>query len=365
MKQALTIILVVMVFIVIIAVVPLLLRGGVGGVGGLSGGSNPAGIFKSFDQGQNWFLREEIMGREGKLSQFLVNDLVINKTKTEVMYLGTEGAGLYKSFDAGETWRPVIDEFANLSSQASIFKLVLNADNPDELYIAAFQGDFGFVFGSQDGGRSFEELYLTPVEGVAVFALAVDSFDFNHILIGTSQGGILESRDGGKSWSLIRWFPGAIKRIVVNSADSNEFFVSTISRKLFKTTDGGSSWLDLSNLLGQISSKARQVEDILFDSASSNIIYLATDFGLLESRDGGVSFSVMPLIVPPELLPIFTVAVLPTNPRTIYTAAGNQLFKSEDGGINWSVQALSTQKTIKLITFNPKDFRYIYIGLNQ
>jgi photosystem II stability/assembly factor-like uncharacterized protein len=359
MKQTLVIILVFVVIVVIVAVVPLALRGDRDGSYGSQG---PAGIFKSFDEGQNWFLRENINGQEVKLSGFSVESLVVGVGNPQIMYLGTEGKGLYKSFDAGETWRPVFDELGNLSSKATVFDIALNDSNEDELYLSVFQGNFGYVFKSQDGGRSFERVYITPSRGIAVGAITVDKSDFKHILIGTTQGGVLESGNSGQEWTLIRWFPGAVKGIVLNPVNANEIYLFTAASKLFKSVNGGSDWLDLSRLLGKISSSALKIEKIVFDPINHNTIYLATGYGILTSSNGGTDFSTLPLIVPPELLPIYDIAVVPQSPRVIYTAAGSQLFKSDDGGLSWSVQPLSTQKVIKLITFNPKDFRFIYLG---
>jgi len=359
MKQALVIILVFVVIVVIVAVVPLVLRG----TGDDSYGSQgPAGIFKSFDEGRTWFLREEIKGQDAKLSGFSVKSLVISDQNPQIMYLGTQDQGLFKSFDAGETWRPVFDELGNLSSKATIFDIALNDFDEDELYVAAFQGNFGYIFKSQDGGRSFERVYITPSRGIAVGAIAADKADFRHILIGTTQGGVLESKDGGQEWALIRWFPGAVKGIVLNPVRASEIYIFTSASKLFKSVNGGADWLDFSKVLTKISPKTLNIEKLVFDPIDRNAIYLATGFGILKSSNDGTDFSILPLIVPPELLPIYDIAVVPESPRVIYTAAGSQLFKSEDGGLSWSVQPLSTQKVVRLITFNPDDFRFIYLG---
>jgi photosystem II stability/assembly factor-like uncharacterized protein len=87
-------------------------------------------------------------------------------SQKNVWYAGTSPQGLFRSNDGGNTWDP-IDGFNN------------NSDLKN------------YVGSDQD---------LTP-DGGKTHSVQVDPGDPNHLYVGLSAGGFLESRDAGRSWT--------------------------------------------------------------------------------------------------------------------------------------------------------------------
>ena len=70
---------------------------------------------------------------------------------------------------------------------------------------------------------------------MGVFDLYIDPQDADHVVIATGQGGVLETRNGGRTWRVRRWFSEALTQILVNPVFFGEMFVTTSGENLFKT----------------------------------------------------------------------------------------------------------------------------------
>ena len=96
------------------------------------------GIFKSEDQGVNWF---PIFDDQPSLS---IGDMAIARDDPSIMYVGTgeanagggsmtyDGLGVYKSTDGGDTWEP-----KGLENVGSIGKVVIDPNDNERAYVAA------------------------------------------------------------------------------------------------------------------------------------------------------------------------------------------------------------------------------------
>ena len=60
----------------------------------------------------------------------LVNEMVVNPTNANVVYLGAAGGGVWKTIDGGQTWTPLTDNQRSLQIGA----LALESLNPDVVY---------------------------------------------------------------------------------------------------------------------------------------------------------------------------------------------------------------------------------------
>jgi hypothetical protein len=95
-----------------------------------------------------------------------------------------------KTTDGGITWNTISGY--NLGNYGTVYKMVANYDNPNQLLIGAY-GDILF---SNDGGTSFNLVKHTANMGAGLIIGGV-VWDGNNIYIGTNEGLITSSNSGG------------------------------------------------------------------------------------------------------------------------------------------------------------------------
>ena len=115
------------------------------------------------------------------------------------------------------------------------------------------------------------------------------------IYVGTDDGLVQVTEDGGKNWRKIDKFPGVgdmayVSRIVTSNHDANTAYVSFDNHQnndfkpyLLKTTDAGRTWTSLTANLP----KNGPVLAIAEDHVNPNLLFAGTEFGLWFSVDGG------------------------------------------------------------------------------
>jgi photosystem II stability/assembly factor-like uncharacterized protein len=115
------------------------------------------------------------------------------------------------------------------------------------------------------------------------------------IYVGTDDGLIQITEDGGKNWRKVEKLPDVpeladVSRIVASNTDANTAYVAFENRQnadfkpyLFKTTDAGRTWTAIkSNLPAN-----HPVWAIAEDHVNPNLLFVGTEFGLFFTIDGG------------------------------------------------------------------------------
>jgi photosystem II stability/assembly factor-like uncharacterized protein len=115
------------------------------------------------------------------------------------------------------------------------------------------------------------------------------------VYVGTDDGLVQVTEDGGKNWRKIDKFPGVadmayVSRVIASNHDANTAYVSFDNHQnndfkpyLLKTTDAGRTWTSLSANLP----KNGPVLAIAEDHVNPNLLFTGTEFGLWFSIDGG------------------------------------------------------------------------------
>jgi photosystem II stability/assembly factor-like uncharacterized protein len=115
------------------------------------------------------------------------------------------------------------------------------------------------------------------------------------IYVGTDDGLLQITEDGGKNWRKVDSIPGVaemsyVSRIVASNHDTNTVYVAFENHQnadfkpyLLKSTDAGRTWASIvSNL-----PKNQSVWAIAEDHVNPNLLFAGTEFGLYFSIDGG------------------------------------------------------------------------------
>lgn len=369
-------------FIFSIAGVKILQFGSVGG----GPSSSIESLLRSVDEGDIW---ENVSKSADKRLAFpqQILDLSFHPKDPDILYAGSKGAGLWKSNDTGKSWQKIFDASKILLPEADVYKVAISSSTPDVIYLAVFQDKRGRVLKSDNGAKSFREIYFTSVNQAGVYDIYVSPANSDVLSVITGQGGILESSTGGRTWKVRQWFIQALTKIMVNPVLSAERYLITGRREFFKTFDGGENWTKLEFLedenaqigrgfetSGRVgdqrvvgfppseeffaspfssSGSASRFEVIVMDPVRSATLFMGSRAGLSKSINGGFTWSRINVLIPPEALPVEAVAVRPYNNRVIFVGASSQLHQSRDGGINWSAKILPIKTRIKKLLFHP------------
>ena len=203
------------------------------------------GVWRTADGGAHW----TPMGN-GQLTSIGVSDIAFHPDNPDKMWIATgdgdfgdtRSIGVWVSEDGGLTWESTALDWAPYMGR-TLTRIIVNPEDPDTLLTASSVG----VYRSTNGGTSWS---LTLNGDIA--SLEIDPSNSNHILAGSFGNVIAESHDAGASWST-QYLDGnsfGISRIAVAFSPSAPDTVYAIAGKasnqgfrgIWRSTDGGSSW---------------------------------------------------------------------------------------------------------------------------
>ena len=199
--------------------------------------------------------------------------LLISSHKHTRLYFAANK--LFKSDDMGNTWQTISGD---LSRQIDRNKLP--------------------VMGKVWGMDALSKNGSTDIYGNIV-SIAESKFDENHLVIGTDDGLIQVTKDGGKNWTKIDNIPGVPERTYVNQIIASQHdkgvFYATFNHHrygnfkpfVFKSKDGGMSWSPIQGNLPERGS----VYSIAEDHVNPDLLFAGTEFGIFFTNDGGVQWT--------------------------------------------------------------------------
>lgn len=178
---------------------------------------------------------------------------------------------LHKSTDRGATWTVISPDLTSNDPAMQTFK--------------------------ESGGLTFD---VTAAENfTSIVAVAPSPLKRDLIWVGTDDGRVHVTRDGGESWDRIDGRakgapPGAwVPMIAASPHDAGSAFVvfddhrrSDMKPYVFRAEDYGRKWKNLTT--GELSGYALSV---LQDPVDPNLLFLGTEFGLFISVDGGLGWT--------------------------------------------------------------------------
>ncbi len=130
-------------------------------------------------------------------------------------------------------------------------------------------------------------------------SIAESPLDENLLYVGTDDGLIHITTDGGKNWRKVDNIAGVpertyVNQIVTSPTNKNVAYVAFNHHRygdfkpyLFKTTDAGNTWLPIQNNLPVRGT----VYCVAEDNVNGNLLFAGTEFGIYFSIDGGASWT--------------------------------------------------------------------------
>ncbi len=188
---------------------------------------------------------------------------------------------------------------------------------------------------------------MTGPFGGDVTALAIDPRSADRIWLGTSDGQIFRSTDGGSIWRRIR--PGvkapgfAITVILFDSEKPGVIYAGvkplldlndeTNGGGVFISENEGQNWKPLEGMRG------RSVRNITQSAQDPNTLAVAARDGVYYTTDRGKSWERITPINDPELKGFHSVAIDPRDAKIIYVGTHHLPWKTTDAGKTWKLAA--------------------------
>ena len=331
-------------------------------------------VFVSTDSGARFSHQPyipTITGKPGSIANVNVRSLTVDPSDNLRVYLGTYGNGLYFTANISEGWQKI----KSFPGDVTVNEVIVNPQNKCEIFA---------IFGNQllrsaDCTRTWSQLYLDADREAIFNTLAIDPRNPNNLYLGTSNGDILKSIDGGVSWRVLRRLNKGVAKIVLLPSDSRQVFVADVSSGFYSfvtnsNTDPRRSgdvdanftvadWMDLRAVLSDMDvDTSFQALEI---GASDGLILLATKNIIVKSPDHGVSWQKLSILPSEEQDLVTAVAIDPQNSNNLYYGTGLTFARSTDGGVTWSNIKLPTKRAVSEILIDYRHPNNIYLGVNS
>lgn len=233
--------------------------------------------------------------------------LLISKFDNKRLYFG--GNKLFRTDDQGSTWQ-VISPDLTRGVPKNFQKLMGRSWSIDEL---ATKGNMGYIT-----------------------AIAESPLDENYLIVGSGDGLIHYTKDGGKTWNKSENLKGLpdysrVHHIAASHFDKNiayaachNFIGGDYKPYIYKTEDGGETWFLISNNLPNFGS----TYTILEDHIDKNLLFTGTQFGLFFSKNGGKEWIQLKNGLP--TIAVMSLAIQPRENDLVVSTYGRSVFILDD-----------------------------------
>jgi len=252
------------------------------------------------------------------------------------IYLGTASGLLYRSDDAGARWQRMSPGFPRRG--VSLDDIVVDPRGTVLVGFWEVGGSQGGVAQSADGGKTFTMLPGIAGHSVRGLALARSNPD---VLVAGAIGGVFRSADRGRTWNRLtpEGHPDLrnVGSVAVDPTDPMVIYAGTWHLP-WKSTDGGRSWFPIS--AGMIDDS--DVMTLTVDRSNPQTVFATACSGIYRSTDGASRWSKVRGI-PSSSRRTRAFAQSPDNHNLLFAGTVEGLWMSEDGGITWR---MGTQKEL-------------------
>jgi photosystem II stability/assembly factor-like uncharacterized protein len=278
--------------------------------------------------------------------------VAVDPESPKTVLAGARNTLLYASQDFGGTWEALDFPKRNLGEVTSI---IIDPANSMHYVVGVLDAFGGGLFQSQDAGKSWT---ITPdIKDFGVRALAVSMSNPSEFVAGTLHG-VMMSSDSGKTWTRIsdpnNLEMQGITSLAIDPKDGNVIYAGT-SHLPWKTTDGGKTWESIHS--GMIDDS--DVFSIYVDPAQPEDVFASACSGIYSSLNRGDSWKKLAGI-PNTSRRTHVIRRDRMQPNVIYAGTTTGLFKSSNGGLIWKTV---NSAQVNSIAFDPAQPTTMYMAM--
>jgi hypothetical protein len=220
------------------------------------------------------------------------------------------------------------------------------------------------AFGASLPPSTWVALHALPQQGHgAILALAVDPFNNQVLIAGTSQGSLVRSADGGATWKLTHSGSSGVLGIAFSPSKAGLVLAGTRGSGALASKDAGLTWSPVRGMDGR-SVRVFGFALTLVAAGTDQGVYLSAD-GLAWRQSGFGNTSIGALAVTAVHGPVHLVA----GSDQASTIGGTPLFQSTDGGNTWTqMKATISGKVVSSLAAGPlppgSNVRPLVVGTN-
>jgi photosystem II stability/assembly factor-like uncharacterized protein len=233
----------------------------------------------------------------------------------------------------------------------------------------------GWIYESRDGGSTWARLgQLMKRNDLILDHILPDGRFPQRLLVGAwtagrSDGGLFVSEDGGRSWSDIEGMHGQYVLSVARAPSDPNVIVAGTLKGVFRSSDNGKHWSQISP---EGSTEIHEVESLAIDPHNPLIIYAGTWHLPWKTTDGGAHWeNIKEGII--EDSDVFSIIIDPKQTNIVYASACSGIYKSTDAGMRFKggvtlnkLQGIpsSARRTRKLMQ-DPEHLQTVYAGTTE
>ncbi len=242
--------------------------------------------------------------------------------------------------------------------------LLISFADPERVYLGTSDGQ---IYRSSDGGESWTRIH----PGIGRRQIVVDTLvqhpaNPSRLYAGawdlrSRGGGLYESQDAGASWSEVRLPEAspAVRDFAICTRRPEYMIAGTLSGA-YVSSDGGKRWSKAGGDFRDIESVAIHPSDpqVLF-VGTWRLGYRSTDFGRTWVRVNlGMFYD----------SDVFSIAIDPRRPQVVYAGACSGIYRSANGASSWSrLRVVPTRFTVRthVVAVDPVDPERVYGGTTE
>ena len=211
--------------------------------------------------------------------------------------------------------------------------LTMDPRDPRRIYLGTAEG---ILYRSDDGGQRWRRLNPGfPLRGSSLDEIVVDSHGV--VFVGYWQvrergGGVARSTDGGQTFTLLKGIEGqSVRALALAPSDSRIIAAGTLTG-VFLSRDSGMAW---TRITPRGHSDLRNFGSLAFDPTDPRVLYAGTRHLAWKTVNGGASWTPIHRGMIDDS-DVMTLTADTRDSRTVFATACSGIYRSTGGGAEWT-----------------------------
>lgn len=236
---------------------------------------------------------------------------------------------LFMTFSANaQNWRQVGPPGGDVQSLAAVPGSTRN------LFLGTSDGH---VFGSHDGGEHWGllgrigEHHDDVIMSMLVDPRSPDTIYATSWTLSSRGGGVYRSADAGRTWQLIG-LEGLVVRALAQAPSNPDILVAGATDGVYRSEDSGKHWVRISP---EKHEDLRNFDSIAIDPKDPNTIYAGTYHLPWKTTDGGKNWASIHQGMVDDS-DVMSITIDQNNPAHVFASACSGIYHSSDNAANWT-----------------------------